>query len=80
VDTRYAELTGQAVALVESILINGLDRINRELATEFLAKERAMHEDPEHLPIEPTDSASHYNRQPCGCPIDSGCTGWHSDS
>lgn len=76
--TEYAKMTGSAAALLDSILCNGLDAVNRQLAIEWLAQYNAMHEDPEHAPIRPSDESLHYNRLPCGCPLDSYCDGFHA--
>lgn len=79
-ELRYAKLTGSAAALLYSILDNGLDDVNRRLALEWTAEYNKLMEDPEHKPLAPDDPAGsgHYNRLPCGCPIDSGCPGWHA--
>ena len=79
-ESRYAKLTGSAAALLDSILSNGLDNVNRRLALEWTAEYSQLMQDPGHEPIAPDDppESGHYNRLPCGCPIDSDCPGWHA--
>lgn len=69
-ETRYAELTGSAAALLGSILDNGLDDVNRRLALEWTAEYSKLMEDPEHRPIAPDDPPTFEDP----CPL---CAGDH---